>query len=308
MTLIDLSALAAPDIIETVNYETILAGRKARMVELFAAAGVMSDWDSDLESDPIVIMLQESAYNEVLLRQRVNDGAHATMLAYATGTDLEQIAARVGVKRLTVTPADDSTTPPTEAVMESDDRLRLRTQLAPEGFSVAGPAGAYRFFALSASAQVKSCEPTRPEPGTVRVSILSTDGDGTASADLLATVLAALDDEDIRPLNDTVEVVSAEIIPYEIAAELVIEDGPDTSTVLAAAIAAAQAYADDQHALGATIARSGLDKALHQAGVSRVILSSPAADIIPAKTQAAYCSGLSVTPADDTTDGTDSDG
>ncbi len=35
--------------------------------------------------EPIVKLLQENAYREVILRQRVNDAAKAVMLAYSTG-------------------------------------------------------------------------------------------------------------------------------------------------------------------------------------------------------------------------------
>ncbi|MBF0169321.1 MAG: baseplate J/gp47 family protein, partial [Alphaproteobacteria bacterium] len=188
MTLVDLSKLPVPDAIETLDYEAILAARKAHMVELFAAAGVMADWNPDLESDPIVIMLQENAYREVTLRARVNDGIRAVMLASALGADLEGLGAWYGVERLTVTPADNNAVPPVAAVMESDDRLRRRIQLAPEGFSTAGPVGAYLFHGLSADADVLDCSITRPKAGDVLVTVLSTIGDGTASPELLAQV------------------------------------------------------------------------------------------------------------------------
>ncbi|MDB0554564.1 baseplate assembly protein, partial [Ralstonia solanacearum] len=92
-----------------------------------------------LESEPVTKLLQENAYRELVWRQRVNDAARAVMLAFAEGDDLEQLAANFDVQRLTITPADDSTVPPTPAVMEGDDSLRERAQEAFEGLSVAGP-------------------------------------------------------------------------------------------------------------------------------------------------------------------------
>ncbi len=50
-----------------------------------------------LESEPIVKNLQENTYREVLLRQRINEAAQAAMLAYAIGSDLDQLAARNNV-------------------------------------------------------------------------------------------------------------------------------------------------------------------------------------------------------------------
>ena len=77
-----------------------------------------------LESEPIVKNLQENTYREVLLRQRINEAAQAAMLAYAIGSDLDQMAARNNVQRLTVTPANPDAVPPVYAVMELDDTLR----------------------------------------------------------------------------------------------------------------------------------------------------------------------------------------
>ena len=144
MAIVDLNQLAAPDVVEELDYETILSERKATLVALYpedqqdAIARTLS-----LESEPLVKLLQENAYREVIWRQRVNEAARAVMLAYATGADLDQIAGNYNVKRLVITPADDTTLPPTPAVMESDTDYRLRIQQAFEGLSTAGSVGSY---------------------------------------------------------------------------------------------------------------------------------------------------------------------
>jgi phage-related baseplate assembly protein len=130
MAIVDLSQLAAPDVVEALDYETILSERKATLVSLYpedqqeAVARTLT-----LESEPVVKLLQENAYREVIWRQRVNEAARAVMLAYATGADLDQLGANSSVERLVITPADD-TLPPTPAVMESDTDYRLRIQQA----------------------------------------------------------------------------------------------------------------------------------------------------------------------------------
>ena len=74
MAIVDLSQLAAPDVVEEVDYETLLAERKATFVSLYpeeereAIARTLT-----LESEPIVKLLQENAYREVMWRQRVNE-------------------------------------------------------------------------------------------------------------------------------------------------------------------------------------------------------------------------------------------
>jgi phage-related baseplate assembly protein len=54
----------------------------------------------------------------------------------------------------------------------------------------------------------------------VVVSVLSTEGDGTASAELLATVDKALSADDKRPVADRLTVQAAEIVNYQINALL----------------------------------------------------------------------------------------
>ena len=151
MAVIDRSQLPAPEVIEVPDFETLLAERKEALIALYpedeqaATRRVLA-----LESDPIVKCLQESVYREILLRQRINEAAQAVMVAYAIGSDLDQLAARSNVQRLTITPANPDAVPPVEAVMESDDALRVRVPEAFEGLSVAGPTAAYEFHARRA--------------------------------------------------------------------------------------------------------------------------------------------------------------
>ncbi|MGA2408838.1 MAG: baseplate J/gp47 family protein, partial [Candidatus Binataceae bacterium] len=56
---------------------------------------------------------------------------------------------------------------------ETDDHLRSRIQAAPNLFSVAGPEGAYRYFALSADASIADAQVLSPAPGQVNVCILT---------------------------------------------------------------------------------------------------------------------------------------
>ena len=90
---IDLSQLPPPHAVEQLDYEQILAERKAYAISL---------WPEDqqaeiaarlaLESEPLTKLLEENAYREMLWRQRVNEAALANMLASAQGADLDQLA------------------------------------------------------------------------------------------------------------------------------------------------------------------------------------------------------------------------
>lgn len=296
MATIDLSQLPAPDVVEVLDYETLLAERKATLISLYPAEQQATIARTlALESEPIVKLLQENAYREVILRQRVNEAAQANMVAYANDGDLDQLGANNGVTRLTLTPADDTTIPPTPAVMESNDDFRLRVASAFEGLSVAGPTGAYEYHAKSADGRVSDASAISPSPACVTVTVLSREGNGEAPPDLLAVVDAALNDENVRPVADRVTVRSASIVDYTIEAALYLYPGPEAEPVRAAAEKKLAAFVSAQARLGRDIRKSALYAALHVEGVQRVELAQPAADVVLDKTQAAYCTGYRIT-------------
>lgn len=292
MPTIDLSQLPQPTIIEALDFETILIEVKAVMVAAFpedqqaAVAAALT-----LESEPLTIIAQAMTYRELLLRQRINEGAAACMLSHATGDDLDNIAANLDTERLVITAATDTA----DAVTEGDEALRLRAQAAFEGMSVAGPSAAYEYFARSASGQVADARATSPSPAEVVVAVLSTEGDGTASAALLAAVAAAVNDEEVRPLGDRVTVQSAEIVPYTIDATLYLYPGPESEPIINAAMASLQTFlADNDKKLGRDIVRSAISAALHVQGVQRVVINTPAIDLQIDNTQAARNTGYTV--------------
>lgn len=300
-TVIDLSRLPSPNVIEPLDFEQILAERKAYLLSLYpeaeqpAVAAALA-----LESEPLNKLLQENAYREVILRQRINDAARAVMLAYAVDADLDQLGANYNVQRLLIDAGDPAAVPPRPAVYESNVDYRRRIQLSPEGYTTAGSEQSYIFHGLSADADVADISAISPTPGSVTVYVLSRTGDGAASEALLATVARALNQEAVRPMTDSVLVQSASIINYTIVAELVMLPGPDSAVVRAAALAAAQAYASAQHALRRDVTLSGLYAALHQPGVQRVELASPGASISVGHGEASYCTGITLTVADQT--------
>ncbi|CRH30864.1 baseplate assembly protein [Pantoea ananatis] len=296
MPTIDLSQLPAPNVVETLDYETLLAERKATLISLYPAdeqasvARVLA-----LESDPLVKLLQENAYREVILRQRINEAAKAVMVAWANGSDLDQLGANNGVTRLVLTPADTSATPPVEAVVERDEDFRARIAAAFEGLSVAGPSGAYEFHARSADGRVADASAISPSPASVTITVLSREGNGAAGSDLLAIVNAALNDEDVRPVADRVTVQSAQIVDYRVDATLYLYPGPEAEPIRAAAEEKLKAFVNTQARLGRDIRKSALYAALHVEGVQRVELAQPVADVVLDKTQAAFCTGYQIT-------------
>ena len=303
-TAINLAELPFPGVVETLDFEQVLADMKddlqSRDPEIFT--------ELVLESSTVTKQLEVFAEREINLRARINDAAKSVMLAYSTGTDLENLHP-VWVRRQVIQPADETANPPVSAVMEKDDSLRHRKQLAMEGFSSAGPEGAYQYFARAADAQVKDISVFGPElevqdgelvsvnsvqPGVVKIVVLSRQGNGTADSDLQNIVSTELNREDVRPLTDLVAVESAQINEYIIDADLELFSGPDQELVRIAALEAVQVYADSQHRIGAAITLSGLYAALHQPGVRNVIINNPANGVAAADSAAPYCTDISV--------------
>ncbi|MCS4266902.1 baseplate assembly protein [Serratia sp. BIGb0163] len=296
MATIDLSLLPAPTVVDPLDYESLLADRKATLISLYpeeqreAIARTLT-----LESEPIVKLLQENAYRELILRQRINEAAQAVMLGYAGGSDLDQLGANFQVERLMVQQPDNTVIPPVAAIMESDSDFRVRIQQAFEGLSVAGSSGSYEYHGRSADGRVADVSATSPSPANVLISVLSREGDGTASAELVAIVDKALNDEDVRPVADRVTVRSATIVNYNIDAVLYLYPGPEAEPIRRAAEAKLKSYISAQHRLGRDIRLSAIYAALHAEGVQRVELKSPQADIVLDKTQASYCASYLLT-------------
>ena len=287
---IDLSQLPPPDVVEPLSYEQMLEAEISRLTTLIPGYVVS-------EADPAYKILEVVAYERLLDRQRVNDATRAVMLPYARGADLANLAALLGVERQLVDPGDPDAIPPIEPTYETDERLRLRAQLALSAVSTAGPVSSYRFHALSADARVLDVAVASPAAGSITVTVLSREGNGTAPQDLLDAVKAALSDENVRPLGDVLAVQSATIVEYEVTAELTTGSGPDAAAVLAAARDELRAYVDSARRIGVAVPLSAIYAALHGPGVTAVALTAPAADVAVGAAEASYATAVTVTAA-----------
>ncbi|VVN74570.1 hypothetical protein PS708_00626 [Pseudomonas fluorescens] len=289
MSIVDLSALPAPDVLEPLDFEDVYEEG------LSAFRGYMGDnWNAALESDPVTKVLEVGAYNKVGNRARVNDACKALLLAHAIRGDLDHLGANFNVARLVIQPENLLSVPPVPQVLEDDDSFRERIQLSFEGLTTAGPRDSYILHARNASGLVRDATAVSPSPACVTVTVLSTEGDGTATPELLATVATALNDDDVLPLADRVTVQAAQILPYRIEAILHMKNaGPESDASLAEAKSRLAAWINPRKRLGVEVARSAIDAQVHVAGVSRVDLPGWV-DLSPTKAQAAYCTGFSV--------------
>jgi phage-related baseplate assembly protein len=260
-SVIDLSALPPPDVIETLDYEAIVKAMRDELVARFPLIqGVI-----DLESEPARKLIEVFAYRELGLRARVNDAARAVMLAFALGSDLDHIGARYAVERL---------------AGEDDERFRKRVALAPEALSVAGPIGAYQFHALTADLNIHDVSVISDRPGRVIVTIMMRGENPIPDAAMLLKVRRIINSSVVRPLTDEVVVAGPQTVLTDISVRLSLYPGPDATLVGTNARNAIIALINRTHLLGYDLKKSAIYAAAHQEGVHGVEILAPATDLI----------------------------
>lgn len=284
---ITLEALPRPAIVEALDVEAIIAARKSELIAALPdLAPVLA-----LESEPLTKLVEAAAYREILLRTRYNEEALALTLAFAIGTDLDHIGLTYYQEpRLEITPADDDT----PAVMEADAAYRRRLQLKPASWSTAGPRDAYLFHTLSADPGVLDAGVSTPTPGTTVVAVLGRALDGQPTPATLAAVVARLNTLSVRPLCEEVIVQPATLVDYSVDLQIYTYPGTDANAKTAEALTAVQALVGRLYAVGMDVPRSALAAAAHVAGVQRVVVVAPAADVACDLTQTAKCGTVAV--------------
>lgn len=272
----DLASLPWPGVVETLDIEAVVTSMRDDLVSRFPAiVGVI-----DLESEPARKLIEVFAYREVLLRARINDAARQRMMAFATGSNLDAIAAYYGVSRFEG---------------ETDTSLRRRTQLAPEAMPHGGTVGSYKFLALQAAfPDLKDVGVVARGRGHVDVVLLGNTGQGVVALDVIERVRAKLLADDGAPITDVVAVIAAKIVPYSVAVTVHVALGQDPVSVKANAFAALQAYVDERHRIGVTVAASGLWASAHVPNAERVEATAPVADIFVRPDEAPFCTSITV--------------
>ena len=251
----DLTQLPPPEVVENLDFETILQVHRADLLARYPEAAAVIG----LESEPLNKLLQAHAYRELLYRQRVNEAARAHLLAFATGADLDHKAAFYGLTRL---------------AGESDERLRARVQLRIKSLAGNGTREAYELTAMTASQNVRDARATQPFPG--RVHLLLWCHDAAQAEATLATVLAAINADDGRPLGVPVTVALARARAINITAAIEREAGAPADLAQRLVVTLADALAAYAR-LGRDVPRSWITARLHTAQVAAVRFPDPAA-------------------------------
>lgn len=257
----DLSGFPPPQAVEELDFETLFAAFKADMTARMPEIAPLLE----LESEPATKLGQVHSYVEMLVRARINDAIRANLLAYATGPDLDHLAAFYDVVRLWD---------------ETDEALRRRVILTIQGRSTGGTAPRYRSVALGASVRVADAVVYRDgtDP-TVHVAVYATDNNGVADAALLEEVRAALDDPAVRMVNDIIVVKSAvfEVVNVEANIWLLPETSNSLLDVLPDTLKSAWAA---KTGLGFDLTRAWLTARLMVSGIQRVEILAPTEDVV----------------------------
>lgn len=273
--MVDLNTLPTPKIIEELDFETLVTAHKQDLLQRYpAAANVLG-----LPSEPLVKQVEAFAYREMLLRARINDAAHANLLAFATGPDLDHKGAFYNLGRL-----------PGEA----DERYRSRIQLRIAALAGNGTAEQYRLLALSASLNIRDANVSSAVPGSIAVVLWLIDASQAQATS--AAVLAAMNAPNARPLGVAVTVAVARPVALNVTASLWREASAPADIVTqikARFMAAIASYAS----LGRSVPLSWVTAQLQQPGINRVefpIAGQPAGNTVLAADEYAVAGAISL--------------
>lgn len=274
---LDLSRLPPFRLVDA-DYEAILAAHKAGFVARWGAERArdptLPEYDvQGLETDPVVVAMEENSYRRLLDLQALNDAGRRLTLAYADGEALAHLAASYHrTERAIVVPASGNA----PAIYESDDDLRARAQLAPEELADLGlsPGGYIGKVRRAFAARIKDVRPIRRGGGAVELRVLGRDGDGTVEDAVLAEIIRAFQPEGMTQSTDILTVFGAEIEHLTPHLTLLIPRGPDPVAVKTAARARLAGYRAGIHRIGASVYGEALTSAAHVDAVISVRLDT----------------------------------
>ncbi|MED1803015.1 baseplate J/gp47 family protein [Brevibacillus porteri] len=161
---------------------------------------------------------------------------------------------------------------------EEDDPYADRIRQAPEKFSVAGPDGAYIYWARTASSLIVDVSVRSPSPGVVEIRPLLKGGN-IPGQEILDMVQEKCNDRKVRPLTDQVQVIAPEIVHYDLKVTywIAIDKSTIATSIQTDVQQAIEAYKLWQKSkLGRDIDSSELIARIKNAGAKRVIVTLPA--------------------------------
>lgn len=176
--------------------------------------------------------------------------------------------------------------------IETDEELYSRCRGSYEGYSTAGTAGAYQYYAEQHNGAIADVYVYELDPGQTGVVILM--DSGVPSADDISDMQSYLESDDIRPVTDQVIVSAPETVAFEIEmtyyGSSTVDPGEESLQQLVED--ATEEYIEWQTSkLGRKINPGKLISKIYEAGASYVELTAPIAQALE-KTQCAMLTGI----------------
>jgi len=159
----------------------------------------------------------------------------------------------------------------------TDDEYYELMVASEDAYSVAGARGAYEYWAKSVSTEIEDVLVTSPTPGVVHIFVLMQDGN-PAGTEIKNAVLAACNDDEVRPLTDQVAVEDPALVTFNVNMTYYVSRTSETSMteVTNAVNEAVENYIKWQTAkIGRDLNPSKLIQMVVEAGAKRVVVSSP---------------------------------
>lgn len=158
---------------------------------------------------------------------------------------------------------------------EDDESYVERIRSAPEKFSTAGPANAYKYWARTASPLIEDILVYSPGLCIVEIVPLLKNGQ-LPTAELLDKIENICNDEDIRPLTDLVNVVPPNVVNYNLDVTYYLDPVTDIESTQNAIDEAINEFTLWQKSkLGRNINPSELIRKIMNAGAKRVEVFYP---------------------------------
>lgn len=273
---LDLSRLPPFQLVE-VDYEASLAKLLERVGQRLAARGL--EFDPSDETNPIVMLAEEVAYEKILGQQETNDAGNQMTAAYGVGAALDHVGA---------TYYADLGEHVLRQAGEKDDRYRRRLMLAASA-RVPGSLLGYMFWGLTLGPNLRDARALNHtsglvSPGTIALILLGDDDDDgpAGEAAQVSAVIDGLNHPGRKLGTDTLVIRAAKRMVSPLEAVLELEGaGPDANLVLQEATRRLETFMLERRRVGAVVSRSSLSAALTVGGVQRVRFLAPVTDLMP---------------------------
>ena len=172
-----------------------------------AGTRVTSDFERYFATDETVVLMAGSTHVDVSATAAEGGVDYNDIPTGAINIVVDLLAYIDAVENLTATAGGNN--------VESDDSFRERIRAAANKVTTAGPAAAYRYWAMQADPTVADAIVESPEACKVVITPILYGG-GIPDAAVLAKVLASCNAADVRPLTDLVTVKAPSTEEYDI--------------------------------------------------------------------------------------------